>query len=261
MMMKKLMVVALWFVVASVSLSAELKYTVRVEARKGTATGIVDPMLAMLGNQILEATAPEGSVDVTVVLGNGVARVQWSRAMPGIPAGAVLLQRRNGTRVMFNPADRTWWRVAVPNLFEISERRRAVVKRTPSTDPGETRTIAGIAATRAALDVVIPFPEAQAGEMVSGTPKELPLNGEAWVTSSLAKYATTEVRTVLGLGFLGFDAVPAGQFVLRQILRGPTFGDMELESIVTSLSEEEVPASMFEVPAGFTEVAGPRTGL
>lgn len=254
--MKTMMVVALWFV-ASVSISADLKYTVRIEARKSAGTADVDPMLTMLGNQILEATAPEGSVDMTVTLGNGVGRAEWSREMPGIPKGAVLLLRRNGTRVMFSPTDRTWWRVAVPVLPEITERRRAQVTRTPSS---ETTSIAGIVATRNATTVVIPFPEARAGEMVSGTPTELPLSGETWVTSSLTKYVTRELRTFLGFGFLGFDAVPAGQFILRQVLRGPTFGDIELDSLVTSLVEEEVPASMFEVPPGFREVPAPPGG-
>ena len=254
--LKTLVVASLCFA-ASASLSAELKYTVKLEARKGSAIAEVDPMLTMLGNQILEATAPPGGVEVKITLGNGVARVEWSRELPGIPAGAVLLQRRNGTRVMFNPNTRTWWRVAVPNLAEISERRRARVTRTPSN---ETGTIAGIAATRAKMDVVIPFPEAQAGEMVSGTPTELPLTGESWSTATLTKYLTTELRTFLGMGFLGFDGVPAGQFILRQILRGPTFGDMELETIVTSLVEETVPESTFEVPAGFKEVPTPLVG-
>jgi len=254
--MRKVLVVALWLA-ASSSLAAELKYTVRVESRKGTAVAEVDPMLTMLGNQILEATAPNGAVELKIVLGNGVARVEWSRAMPGIPAGAVLLQRRNGTRVMFSPTDRTWWRVAVPNLYAISERRRAQVTLTLSSG---TDTIAGIAATRATVDIVIPFAEAQAGQMVSGTPTELPLNGESWVTGSLAKYVTPELRAFLGMGFLGFDAVPSGQFVLRQILRGPTFGEMELESVVTSVAEEELPASTFEVPPGFKEVSAPAIG-
>jgi hypothetical protein len=253
---KKQLIVALVFL-ASSSLAAEVKYTVRVEARKGTAGAEVDPMLTMLGNQILEATAPNGEVELKITLGNGVGRVEWSQEMPGIPEGAVLLQRRNGTRVMFNPADRTWWRVAVPTLSALSARRRPIVTLTPSI---ETGTTAGPAATRTRVDIVIPFPEAQAGEMVSGTPTELPLNGEIWVTSSLAKYVTPELQTFLGMGFLGVNAAPAGQFVLRQILRGPTFGEMELESIVTSVAEEALPASTFEVPQGFKEVTAPQAG-
>jgi len=253
---RTLVVATLWLV-ASTALSAELKYTVKVEARKGATGAEVDPMLTMLGHQILEATAPPGGVELTIILGNGVARVEWSREMPGIPTGAVLLQRRNGSRVMFSPKERTWWRVAVPNLAELSERRRARVTRTPLSD---SSTIAGIAATRARMEVIIPFPEAQAGEMVSGTPTELPLTGESWSTASLTKYTTSELRTFLGMGFLGFDAAPTGHFILRQILRGPTFGDMELEAIVTSLADEEVPASMFEVPEGFREVPAPLVG-
>ena len=124
----------------------------------------------------------------------------------------------------------------------------------------ETKPIAGIAATRTTVDIVIPFPEAAAGEMVSGTPTELPLSGETWVTGSLAKYLTPELRPFVGMGFIGLDAVASGQFILRQILRGPTFGDIELESTVTSVVEEELPASTFEVPPGFKEVPAPMVG-
>jgi hypothetical protein len=42
---------------------------------------------------------------------------------------------------------------------------------------------------------------------------------------------------------------------MRSILRSEVFAGQQIESVVTDLVETTVPASAFEVPAGFTEVA------
>jgi hypothetical protein len=187
-----------------------------------------------------------------------VARVQWNRALLGIPEGAILLQRANGSRVMLDPATRTYWRVSMPNLYGLGAARRPVVTRTPVTE--SAAIVAGIEAAAAAVEITIPFAEARAGMMVSGTPTELPLMGEVWTTGRFPGYLTNRLRPIFGLAFLGLDVAPPGHLVLRQVLRGPLFGDVELESVVTTLSEEEVPDTLFEVPPDYTLVSPPRIG-
>jgi hypothetical protein len=44
---------------------------------------------------------------------------------------------------------------------------------------------------------------------------------------------------------------------MRSILRGELLGNQQIESTVTSVAEAAVPASLFEIPAGFTEVPPP----
>ena len=62
-----------------------------------------------------------------IIVGNGVARVQWSKALPGIPAGTVLVQRRNGTRVFVNTVDQTFWPAGMPDAYSLGEADRPVV--------------------------------------------------------------------------------------------------------------------------------------
>jgi len=256
--MRRVMMGALVWLVASAPLAAELKYTVRLESRKAAMSTDVDPMLWMLGEQVLEAAVPNGPLDVTIMVGHGAARAEWSRALPGIPEGAIVLLPASGNRIfMINPATKTYWRVNMPNLYTIGQSRRPVVTLTPVDEPA---LVAGVAVTKADVHISIPFVEAQRGEMVSGTPTELPLSGEVWSTDRYAEHWLPRLRPILGLPILGFNVAPARNFVLRQILRGPLFGDYELESVVTAIAEEELPEMLFQIPEGFTLVPTPRPG-
>jgi hypothetical protein len=64
----------------------------------------------------------------------------------------------------------------------------------------------------------------------------------------------------LELASLGLDKLPTQGLALRTVIRGAIFGDQELESVVTKIGEEKVAASVFEIPAGYTEVPAPKIG-
>ena len=240
---------------ASTPLLAELKYTVRLETRKVATSAAVDPRLAALGQAILQAIAPGDSVEMTVIAGDRVARVTWSKAMPGLPAGVALVLRQDGRRLVLDPARQVYWRAGLPDLYTLPADDRPVVKQIPRT---EAETIAGLPATRSSVEITIPFAEALNDMMVTGTPTYLPLHGDVWVTDSFARYATRQLRSIHGLAVMGLDVAPPGKLVLRQILRGPLFGETELESIVIAMAEEDMPDTLFDVPAGFKEVPAPR---
>jgi len=240
--MTRTLVAACLCCLISTSASAELKYTVRLEARTVAADVPADPRVAALGKTILQAVVPDGSVELTIIVGNGVARVQWSKAMPGIPLGTVLLQRRNGTRVLVNTVDQTFWPAGMPDAYALGEADRPVILHTPPTG----------------LEISIPFREARAGMMVTGTPTDLRLKGDVWLTDKFASYSTPELRPIHGLPLLGFDVAPIGTLATRLILLGPLFGDIELESVVTAIGEEDLPDSLFDVPAGFKQIRAPR---
>ncbi len=241
--------------IVSTPLAAELKYTVRLESRAVAASAAVDPRMTSLGTKIIRAMVPGDSVELTVIAGSKMARVQWNKQMPGIPAGAFLLLRQNGSRVIVDPAARTFWRSEMPDLYSLPATARPVVSHAARP---ETATVAGVPATGSRVEITIPFPEARNGLMVAGTPTDLPLSGEVWVTDRFASYGTRELRPIHGLALLGLDVAPIGKLVLRQVLRGPLFGNTEIESAVTSIAEEELPDTLFEVPADFKEVKGPR---
>ncbi len=254
-MNRKKILATLLCCMASAPLAAELKYTVRMEARKVATAVAIDPKLTALGTKILQAVAPGGSVEMTVIAGGRVARVTWSKAIPGIPAGVALVLRADGNKFLIDPARRVYWRAGVPNLYALPASDRPVVKHAPGIGP---EMVAGLPATGSSVEITIPFAEALNGMMVAGTPTEIPLTGEVWVTDSLAGYATPQLRSIHGLAVMGLDVAPLGRMVLRQVLRGPLFGDIELESIVIAIAEEDLPDTLFVVPTGFKEVPAPR---
>lgn len=239
------------------ALNAELKYTVRIETHKTAVATTGEPLMRELGSVLLEMVAPGGSVEMTCVLGDRTARVQWSKALIGLPADAVLIRQADGVMVVLNPADRTFWKLTIPDWYGLPAGRKPIVTRTVSN---ETGTVAGVRAEHSSVQIRIPFPEATTGALVLGTPRELPLIGDVWVTGAVARYITPTLRNVIGLATFGFDVVPEGGFVMRQLLRGPMLGDLEIESRVISLVEEDVPDALFQIPAGYKEIPPPPIG-
>ena len=241
-------------VVASPSF-AELRYTVRLETRKVASVAALDSRLSAIGAKILQAVVPDSPLEMTVIAGDRVARVTWNKALPGLPAGAVLIQRTNGSRIVLDPARQVYWRAPMPDVTSLPVRDRPVVtwSGSPTPDP-----VAGQPGMKSRVEISIPFPEARDGMLVTGTPTNLPLHGEIWVTDSFGAYATRQLRAIHGLALMGLDVAPDGTLVLRQVLRGPLFGDWEFESIVVAMIEEDLPDTLFVAPPGFKEVPAPR---
>lgn len=249
-------VIALLLLAGSSSVvSAELKYTVRIQTHAADVTEPTDPRQRELGNVLLEMVAPEGAVEMTCIVGDGTARITWNKALVGLPPGSVLIRNAEGLTMVLSPADRTYWKLTLTDWYGLPPARKPAVTSTPT---GETGIVAGVRSERSAVRIRIPFPEATTGHLVLGTPAELPLQGDIWVTNQFARYATPDLRSVIGLATFGFDVAPDAGFVMRQRLRGAMFGGLELESSVTSIAEEDVPDALFEVPAGYKEIPRPR---
>jgi hypothetical protein len=87
-----------------------------------------------------------------------------------------------------------------------------------------------------------------------GLPAEIVVTGDAWLTDRFQKYAEISAGISAVLGLSGPSALGAAGFPMRSIMRSDLFGGQEIESLVTSIEEGAVPASLFEVPEGFTEV-------
>jgi hypothetical protein len=166
-----------------------------------------------------------------------------------------LVLRADGRKFLIDPARQVYWRAGMPDLYALPASERPVVTLMPRT---QSETVAGLPATRSSIEITIPFAEAVNGMMVAGTPTKMPLKGDVWVTDSHARYATRPLRSIHGLALVGLDVAPLGQLVLRQVLRGPLFGDIELESIVIAVFEQDAPDTLFDVPAGYKEVPAPR---
>ena len=58
------------------------------------------------------------------------------------------------------------------------------------------------------------------------------------------------------MGF-GAETLAAEGLMMRSVLRGELLGNQELESVITTIAETPAPASIFAIPAGYTEVPPP----
>ena len=160
--------------------------------------------------------------------------------------------------MVIDPAQKTFWRLppsAVADLFPAEAKPQVT-----STTTSETSTIAGVPTEHMTFQIRMPLPAPPGQPRPAGMPAELTMNGEAWVAAQYSKYLGSASK-LPAMNALGMDALAQHGLQMRQILRSPVFGSKQLETVVTSVSEERVPADRFKVPAGFVEVpAGSAVG-
>src|SRR5688572_2243711 len=114
-------------------LSAELKYTVRMELKKSATPAQADPRMEMLGGVVTQMMVPGGSVESTFTIGDRGTRVEWNKPMPGIPAGGVMLQQPDGSAVVIDPAAKTFYKLAVDQLAQLQAGIKVTLTKTAET--------------------------------------------------------------------------------------------------------------------------------
>ena len=228
-----------------------LKYVSRMQMQPSTVTTQGDPILESIGRSVGEMVLPGGSMQMTTLVGEYGIRLEWDRAMPGIPAGAAMLYNAaDGTSVVVNPAEKTYWKLtssAVADLFPAEAKPQVTSAKTK-----ETATIAGVPTERMTFEIRMPLPAPPDRPRPPGMPTELTMSGEAWVAEQYGKYLGAASK-LPAMNALGMDALAQHGLQMKQILRSPVFGAQQLETHVTSVSEERVSADLFKVPAGYKE--------
>lgn len=235
-------------------LSAELKYTVRMELKKSATPAQADPRMEMLGGVVTQMMVPGGSVESTFTIGDRGTRVEWNKPMPGIPAGGVMLQQPDGSAVVIDPAAKTFYKLAVDQLAQLQAGIKVTLTKT-----AETAVIAGKKTEKYTFKITMPLPGITPGQAPAGIPAEIALEGDAFIAPEYKAF-TAKTAKLAGLGGFGLERLAAEGLSMRQVLRSALFGGQELESTVTTVAEVTVPASQFAVPAGFKEVPPPGIG-
>lgn len=233
-------------------LRADLKYTMQVEARPSTvqSDAPVNPLFAMVGGFVLSMIAPPGGIEMTTIVGTNGARIEYSKAYTMVPAGGALLVSPDGTVTVVDPATKTYWKTTRTDAAAATASMNAQVSITPT---GSADTIAGVRAERSAIAIKVALPVAS-GMQMPGMPTELAVTGDVWLTDKYKNYSPMTAGIAGGLNALGFDKMSAAGFPMRTIMRSDLFAGQEIVSVVTSLGEVTVPASTFQVPAGYKEV-------
>ena len=130
----------------------------------------------------------------------------------------------------------------------------STVKRT-----GKIETVTGLKCEVVTFDwkMDLPIPEAARASLPPDFPAAITMNGDTCLTTDqFKKYVDLQAKSQLGdmMSAMGLKEVTQGGIALRHTIR---FGAMELQSLVTQIGEEDVPASAFEIPAGYKEVPAP----
>jgi hypothetical protein len=236
-------------------LRAELKYTMTIQARPSSVASPTppSPLMAMIGSLVVSTMAPGGKLDMTVIVGDQGTRVDYAQAYTIVPAGGTTLVHPDGSMVVIDPAHRTYWKMAKPDLSALGAGAGPAMKVTRSAD---VSTVAGVRAERSTFQIRMPLPVPAGAPVPEGLPTEFVLDGEAWLAPQFKNYAKM-ASGLLGGSLLGLDVMAADGLLVRSILRGELLGGQEIETTVTTIGEVAVPAETFEIPAGFTEVPPP----
>jgi hypothetical protein len=253
--MKNTLIALCLLAAASSPASAELTYTVHMASQKSeSAPGAGNsPIVAMMGETMLKQLLPSGSADMVYTIGEKGVRIEYLQAAMGQPEGSINLSMPDGTLVVVNPKEQTYWKLAAPPASSMMK-GEATVKPT-----GTSETVAGVKCEVAAFDwkMDLPIPEAARGSLPPGFPTSLLMTGDTCIAKDqYQRYGELASRgNVAGmLAAMGLDKVMQGGIVLRQNMR---MAGMEMTSLVTKIGEQEVPASAFEIPAGYKEVPPP----
>jgi hypothetical protein len=236
-------------------LKAELRYTMRIHAQPSTVptAAPANPLVAMIGGVVTSTLAPDGGLELTITTGEKGTRVDYPRAYTIIPAGGATLLRPDGSMVVLDPAKRTYWRMAKPDFAALG----GVTPLVTITRTGTSEEIAGVRAERATFEIRMPLPVPPGAALPEGIPTDIRMSGEAWVAPQYKKYSMLSAGLLGGINAFGAETLAAEGLMMRSVLRGELLGNQEVESVITTIAETPVPASLFDIPAGYAEVSSP----
>ena len=251
------------FLVALVSapLRAELKYTMRMEMKKSEspAAAGANPMLAMMGEQMMKQMLPNGSSELIYIIGEKGSRMEFTQAAMGQAAGAINIMKPDGTVYVLDSQNKTYWKTTTETAAA-QMKAAGIAPEVTAKKTGQTETVAGITCEVVAFDwkMPLPIPEQARANLPPDFPTALTMSGDSCTTSQYPKYAAAIARGAGGmLAGMGFDKVAQGGLIIRQTMQMMGY---EMQSVVTKISEEAVDQAVFEIPADYKEVPAP-TGM
>jgi hypothetical protein len=258
----KHLAVALCLVLAVAGdLSAELKYTVHMQIKKAEGPGgqpPANPMVTMLADGLTRQMLPGGSADVIYIVGERGMRIEFLQSAMGNPAGTITVTQPDGTLLVLNPKEQTYWKTSVSSAAAAMQ-GAGVTPDVTAKRTGEFSTVAGVRCERVTFDwkMDLPIPEAARASLPPDFPTALVMSGDGCSTTDrFQKYAqlASKSRANEMMALLGFDKMMQGGILLRQNVR---LVGVELQSVVTEIAEADLPASLFELPEAYKETAPP----
>jgi hypothetical protein len=264
--MTRKLIAAVLVVLGTVApLRADLKYTTRTEFTPAPPAPADAPppnaVLAMIGSQVTRQLLPGGPIETTIYVSDKATRTEYVKGGTGqYHEGTTTLLMADGTFVVMSPTDRTYWK-APPQSAGATAQLAGIQPQVASVATGESKAIAGVNAKRTTFDISIdlPIPEPIKSQLPPGFPSSITMSGDVWLaTSPFEKYLPILSKNAEAMGAqLGLGKVLAGGIPMEAVIRSAAFGDQQLEVHVTSIADETVASSLFDIPADYKEVPGP----
>jgi TonB family protein len=196
---------------------------------------------------------PEGPTDSIYWISDKGTRVELMKASAIMPAGSVLLNLVDGTTVVMNPKDKTYWKLSVPQtLPQMAGILSQMNPQRSDIRTGEFATIAGVRAEHLTSSTTMDLPAPPPGiPMPPGMPTSITISTDSWMAEQYSDYAAV-ARTAATM--MGLDALIPQGFMLKSVMRNSMTPGYEIESTVTEIREEPAPADAFEIPTDYNEV-------
>ena len=261
--MKRILVALCLVTLVSARLSAELKYTVHMEVKKTDAAPAqgTNPMLGMMGDAMMKQMLPDGAADIVYLVGEKGSRIEFMQAAMGQAAGTVNLARPDGTLIVMNPKEKTYWQTTSQAALGAMKAAGITPPEITATRTGKFEAVAGVKCEVVTFDwkMALPIPEAARASLPPDFPMVLTMTGDTCTTTDqYQKYADLAAKsTSVMMMAMGFDKMAQGGLVLRQTMQMIGF---EMRSNVTQIGEEAGPEAAFEIPADYKEVPMPTPG-
>jgi hypothetical protein len=255
--MKKALTALLFVTAIAAPLRAELRYTMRMEMNKSeSAPPAPNPMLGMMAEQMMKQMLPNGASEMTYIIGEKGARMEFTQAAMGQAAGSVNIAKPDGTLYVLDPQAKTYWKGTI-DAAAAQLKAAGISPEVTANKTGHSETIAGLKCDVIAFEwkMPLPIPEEARASLPPDFPSELKMSGDSCTTSEYPKYAAMVRRGSGGMmSAMGLDKVAQGGIIIRQTMQMLGY---EMKSIVTKISEESVDQSVFDVPADYKEVPPP----
>jgi hypothetical protein len=255
--MKRALAALFLVAVVSAPLRAELKYTMRMEMKKSdNTTAPANPMLTMMGEQMMKQMLPNGSSEMIYIIGEKGTRMEFTQAAMGQPAGSVNIARPDGTLYVLDPQNRTYWKTTT-DAAAAQMKAAGIVPEVSAKKTGQSETVAGVNCEVVTFDwkMALPIPEQARASLPPDFPTALIMSGDSCTTAQYPKYAEIVARGAGGmLASMGLDKVAQGGLIVRQTMEMMGY---EMKSVVTKIVEETVDQTLFDVPADYKEVPAP----
>jgi hypothetical protein len=256
---KNLFAAAVIIAIVSTPLYADLKYTTHLEIKKAAGSAPpANPMIAIVGDAVMKQMVPDGSADLLYIVGDKAARVEYQQAAMGLPAGTINLLSLDGTMVVLNPNEKTYWKTSTTETVAKMKAAGVAIPEVTAKRTGQFDTVAGAKCEVVTFDwkMALPIPEAARATLPPDFPSTIAMTGDSCVTFDAYKPFAEVINKGINamMAAMGFDKIAQGGFPLRQTF---SMNGLEMRMTVTEISEGAAPEHAYEIPADYKEVPMP----